>query len=124
MRFSKFSSHPVIAYQESGIARTMAMTMRMVYSLHNKAMMLSLVAPSTFRMPISLVLSSTVYEERPNKPRQVIIIASRENTATTLPKRMGGGGGGGGGSSRKYALKGLPGKLTRYKSSMTAMVLS
>lgn len=58
-----------------GEAIKMAAKTRIITSLDNKYSILIVVAPSTFRIPISLVRCSAVKETSPNNPRQEMKIA-------------------------------------------------
>ena len=81
IRWSKPFSQSRISHQATGQAITLAMITGRL-NCHTSSRTMSRVrAPSTLRMPISLVRRSAVKAARPNRPRQPMITASSENAA-------------------------------------------
>ncbi|MNY72025.1 hypothetical protein D3C86_2104850 [compost metagenome] len=65
-----------MASQAMGDAITMAIRISFMKSLDSNVVMLRTVAPSTFRMPISLVRCSVVNDVKPSNPRHDITMAT------------------------------------------------
>ena len=64
-----------MAHQAIGVAITMAIATSFKKSFDNNCTMPLTLAPSTLRIPISLLLCSALNAARPNKPRHEINIA-------------------------------------------------
>src|SRR5579862_1725501 len=86
-RYAKFCSHLLIKYQAAGQARAKATATSTRKSVDNSLMILVTDAPTTFRIPISLVLLSTINAVRPNRPRQAMIMATLVMYRKTALKR-------------------------------------
>src|SRR5690606_38309313 len=72
MRKAKSSSHWLIPYQESGTAIKKPNKTNFIKSLPSKVTILKVIAPMTFRMPISLVRCSVSKVVKPNNPKMEI----------------------------------------------------
>ena len=68
-----------------GLAITMATMTNFRKSFDNKVVMLKAEAPSTFRMPISLVRFWVAKVANPNKPIHEIMMAKTEKIRTIRP---------------------------------------
>jgi hypothetical protein len=73
--YAKPSSHLLMKYHASGAATKKDMLTSVRKSLDKRETIPVVLAPSTFRMPISLVRCSTLNVVRPNNPRQEIKMA-------------------------------------------------
>src|SRR3546814_1951640 len=74
MRYTKSSSHLLMAHQAMGDAMTTATSTNFIKSVDNIATMPDTDAPSTLRMPISLVRWKAVNAANPNSPKQLMNI--------------------------------------------------
>ena len=89
MRVSKPSSQSRIAHQATGQAIRLAMITGLENCQASSPTMSRMRAPSTLRMPISLVRRSAVKAARPNRPRQATITASSGEAGEHLgPRRL------------------------------------
>ena len=79
MRYTKVCSQLFIKYQPAGIAIKNDMPIRIINSLENSMTTLLTEAPSTLRIPTSLVRCTAMNETRPYKPRQEIKMAIPAN---------------------------------------------
>ena len=71
-------------YQANGVAMRMATTTNIKNSLESNPTRFSTEAPSTFRIPISLVLLSATNAANANKPKQDTNMANAANIAISL----------------------------------------
>ena len=88
MRWSNPFSQSRIIHHATGQAMTLAMITGRL-NCHTSSLTMSRVrAPSTLRIPISLVRRSAVKAARPNSPRQPMITARSEKAAEDLRPRV------------------------------------
>lgn len=85
--YAKFCSHSFVAYQPNGIEMAQEIITSTKNSFESSVEIWSTFAPSTFRIPISFVLLSTVYDMSANNPSDAITIEMVENTRYNLAKR-------------------------------------
>src|SRR3569833_32550 len=84
-RYSYFSSQFTIKYNASGDAITQLISTSTTKSRDNNIHTWAIDAPSTLRIPTSLVRCSATYAARPNKPRHEINMARAANTPASFP---------------------------------------
>src|SRR5215212_5507223 len=84
MRYAKFSNHLFIKYQATGEAMIKATKTSFRKSFESKPTIPETEAPSTFRIPISLVLRTTTKAINPHKPMQQINMDMAENALKRL----------------------------------------
>src|SRR5215203_5193095 len=77
-----------MAHHAIGEAITMAIMISFTKSFDNMAVMFLILAPNTFRIPISFVRCSAINAESANKPRQAMIIANTAKLVKMLPVRF------------------------------------
>ena len=70
-RLAKLSNQRFSSSQVRGVAITNATAIHLTNCRISRNMMLRVLAPFTFRMPISLVRCSVAYKAIPNRPKQV-----------------------------------------------------
>ncbi len=87
IRYTKSSSHLFIAHQATGEAMKMAKHTNCTKSFESRVTMPATEAPSTLRMPISLVFCWAVNAARPNKPKHAIEMAIAANRAVNVAIR-------------------------------------
>src|SRR5450432_1256127 len=88
VRYGYFSSHWCKKYHATGIAMAHEMITRLTKSFDNICHRLNILAPSTFRTPISLVRCSATNEASPNNPRQEMKTARMAKKVERLPIRF------------------------------------
>ena len=79
-----------------GIAIAIANNKRYRYSWDNRIVIFAVLAPCTFRIPISFVRKTVEYDTKANRPMQAKKIARMEKAMNTLPNLT---------SDRYWALK-------------------
>lgn len=85
IRYAKLCSHLFIDQYDKGNAMMHAIKTSFINSLESILVTCGTDAPSTFRMPISLVRFSAVYVAKPNNPRQATNMVSIAKMLRIVP---------------------------------------